>query len=348
MPRISVIIAAFNAERYIAQCIKSVEAQSIIDQLEIIVVNDGSIDNTATIVANLNNKYNNIRLINRNENMGLIYSRYEGFQQSCGNYIYFMDADDILSPDAMSELLTTAQHNNSDITVMGFYLWLPKINWKIRFYTPSQKISRVSDDNDILQFLINSLYGSNPLCNNLWNKLFRREIVTFQETPRIFLGEDSIISLPIYMNCKGISFTDYMGISWRAGGGSANWQSQKWEDYKRLFVYMEQKLSDIDNSNLNICAVKKIHAENAVVCLIENIAQQIAFRPFSKKKISDYIRKELSLQFWNEIRENLSSDNLTELIMPDKPQIIISEARKHLRQHWAYNYIIRPIASMHK
>lgn len=344
MPRISVIIAAFNAEQHITDCIKSIESQSIINDIEIIVVNDGSTDSTSSIVSNYTPKYNNIKFIDRKENLGTIYSRKEGFDHSSGNYIYFMDADDKLMPLAMENLLKTITQNNCDIAIMGGYLWLPLIKWKINYYIPSLRITDIPNHNQIKQYLINSLYGINPLCNNLWNKLFRRDIITFNDTPKIFLGDDAIISLPIYMNCHSFAYTDYMGILWRAGGSSTNWQSQKWDDYKDLYRYMENQLFLLYDKEIDISNVKKIHAENAITNFIENISQRITFKPLRKKRTIEYIEQELSTPFWNEIRDQLSTE-LTPLL---EPHNMLNAAKKHIRKHWIYNYIIRPIASLHK
>ncbi|MBN1596005.1 glycosyltransferase family 2 protein [candidate division FCPU426 bacterium] len=95
MPEISVIICAYNAERDVGNAISSILAQTFQD-VEIIVVNDGSTDRTAAMVGEMAAK--NIRLINHPRNLGTACSRNTGVQSACGKYVAFLDADDIAYP----------------------------------------------------------------------------------------------------------------------------------------------------------------------------------------------------------------------------------------------------------
>ncbi len=89
--KISVIIPAFNGEKYIAQCIENVLYQTY-KEIEIIVVNDGSTDRTAEIAA----RWPEVKLINQ-ENQGLSVARNSGMEVATGDYIHFMDADDLIN-----------------------------------------------------------------------------------------------------------------------------------------------------------------------------------------------------------------------------------------------------------
>jgi glycosyltransferase involved in cell wall biosynthesis len=96
---VSVIIPVYNGERYIARCIRSAMNQSLSKDLyEIIVINDGSTDNTAEVL-----KYvgNHIELINLKNNMGIAFARNEGIKASRGRYILNLDADDYIDRDLL-------------------------------------------------------------------------------------------------------------------------------------------------------------------------------------------------------------------------------------------------------
>lgn len=101
---LSYVIPLYNCGEYIAKCLDSVLAQGLEqDEYEVIVVNDGSTDNSGEIVAQYCEKHNNIRLINK-ENGGVSSARNRGIDEACGEYVYFMDADDRLLPDGMKTL----------------------------------------------------------------------------------------------------------------------------------------------------------------------------------------------------------------------------------------------------
>lgn len=102
MPRFSIIIPAYNVEKYVEECIYSVVNQNYIDY-EILLINDGSTDETLAICEYLVKKYRTIRLFSK-ENEGLSETRNFGIREAVGEYLYFLDADDLLEADALSKI----------------------------------------------------------------------------------------------------------------------------------------------------------------------------------------------------------------------------------------------------
>lgn len=115
MPLVSVIIPAYNAEDYISQCLSSVLSQTLSD-IEVIVVDDGSTDRTASIVEELTHRDGRIRLI-RQENQCAGVARNKGMEVAEGKYLYFLDADDWIEPDSLEKLCSPAESLGSDIVV---------------------------------------------------------------------------------------------------------------------------------------------------------------------------------------------------------------------------------------
>lgn len=107
---ISIIIPAYNASAYIAECLRSIVAQSISDK-EVIVVDDGSTDTTAAIVRK---QFPEVKLISR-ENGGLSAARNTGLDNASGEWVTFVDADDMLLPDALTTLLGYAESTGADV-----------------------------------------------------------------------------------------------------------------------------------------------------------------------------------------------------------------------------------------
>lgn len=101
---LSIVIPLYNTEKYIEDCILSIVDNNVDKSLyEVIVVNDGSTDLSPMIVAGLCKKFGNIRLI-RQENQGVSSARMNGVKRACGKYIWFIDSDDWLEPDALTDL----------------------------------------------------------------------------------------------------------------------------------------------------------------------------------------------------------------------------------------------------
>lgn len=118
---LSYVIPLYNCERYIATCLDSILAQGLeYDEYEVIVVNDGSTDNGAEIVARYCQKYENIRLINK-ENGGVSSARNRGIDEAQGEYVYFMDADDYLLPEGMKILRDEYLERYGHADVISFW-----------------------------------------------------------------------------------------------------------------------------------------------------------------------------------------------------------------------------------
>lgn len=125
-PLVSVIIPCYNSEEYISDCIESVLNQDY-PLIEIIVVDDGSTDNSINEVL----KFNNITLI-RQENSGACVARNKGIEQSNGKYIKFLDSDDILNANVINVQVRLAEKLNNNVIVYGNYHILKNGKKKIK------------------------------------------------------------------------------------------------------------------------------------------------------------------------------------------------------------------------
>ena len=117
---VSVITPVYNCERYIERCINSLLNQTC-KEIEIIMIDDGSRDNSAEIIKDYQKKYENIRYIYQ-ENSGPGVARNRAIRQAVGKYILFVDSDDYVSEDYIEELVETAEKNESELVITGYTL----------------------------------------------------------------------------------------------------------------------------------------------------------------------------------------------------------------------------------
>jgi len=115
MFKISVIIPVYNVEKYLEKCLNSLLNQSL-KNIEIIIINDGSTDNSQKIIDNYQKKYENIVAI-KDTNHGQGYARNKGIQISNSKYIMFLDSDDTLEENILEIMYNTIEKNKSDIVV---------------------------------------------------------------------------------------------------------------------------------------------------------------------------------------------------------------------------------------
>lgn len=132
---LSVIVAAYNVEKYIEKCINSLVNQTY-KNLEILVVNDGSTDNTKEIMEKYEKEYKNLKLLNK-ENGGLSSARNYGINHSKGEYITFVDGDDYIDEKMYDEMLNIMIREDSDMCVCNFRkiysnkIKIPKLNYTL-------------------------------------------------------------------------------------------------------------------------------------------------------------------------------------------------------------------------
>ena len=113
---VSIIVPVYNAEKYLQECIDSLINQTKKD-IEIILVNDGSTDGSRNIIERNCKKYDNITFIDQ-ENKGVCVARNKGIEAAKGEYIGWLDSDDMLKPQAIERLYKTMKEKNADY---GYY-----------------------------------------------------------------------------------------------------------------------------------------------------------------------------------------------------------------------------------
>ena len=134
---VSIIIPAYNSEKFIKRCLDSVINQ-IYKNLEIIVIDDASKDNTKQIIKEYAEKDNRIRPFYSSENKGVSFSRNIGLKASTGEYIMFVDSDDELTKDAVRRMIDIAVKYNSDYVDSYEIVKYTKRNNKVCMFTESK------------------------------------------------------------------------------------------------------------------------------------------------------------------------------------------------------------------
>lgn len=180
---ISLIIPAYNSQRQIENCIASILAQTYQD-FEVLIINDGSTDNTANIINQLSKKDNRIKLINI-DNSGPAKAREIGILSTSINsdYIFFCDADDELCHDALEKAINAS--NGSDLTILGYTL-VNTDGSTNNFYEPDGCYSI-----DTFGQVFSNLYKAN-LLNQVWGKLYKTSFIKNNSIsfPNYRWGED--------------------------------------------------------------------------------------------------------------------------------------------------------------
>lgn len=168
---ISVIIAAYNIEAYLPRCLDSVLQQSYQD-LEIIVVDDGSIDSTGKICDQYAEKDSRIHVIHQ-QNQGLSGARNAGLAIASGDYIGYVDGDDWIEPDMYGAMLAACEEEDAQIAVCAYSKITKEKNIEPIEFSGRRYVLTRQEALDIYICDNKSFH----IYNSVWSKLFRKDLV---------------------------------------------------------------------------------------------------------------------------------------------------------------------------
>ena len=208
-PEVSIIAIGYNEEKHIIRCLESLAAQDA-GNVEILFVDDGSTDGTAEKALAFAKTDDRVRVIRQPRNMGMAAARYAGFLAGRGAWITFVDADDRLTPDAVSFALACAKENAYDVVEFGMELVPDEDNPPDdeRFRSLVKRFQ--SEDRTYLQctprVLLNAGLRTREITWNLVHKLYRREILekayAFYRNEYVNDTEDMLISFGVFCHAK--------------------------------------------------------------------------------------------------------------------------------------------------
>ena len=200
--KVSIIVPAYNAEKYIDSCINKLLKQTY-KNIEIVVVNDGSKDNTKEQLDKISNK--NVKIINLDINSGAYYARRTGIKNATGDYIMFVDSDDYIDNNTVEELVNIIKDYNADIIKFRLIKEPSKKESPILFN--GQKKPYLIENEHNLE-LINELLTTINL-NNLATMIIKKELLKNGDIDRRFnMGEDFIQACYAYTLAQRIVFID--------------------------------------------------------------------------------------------------------------------------------------------
>lgn len=206
---ISVIVPVYNVEKYLDECVESIVNQTY-KNLEIILVDDGSTDNSGKICDELAKKDNRIHVIHK-ENGGLSDARNVGIDVSTGDYIQFIDSDDYIEHDMIEFLVSNIIKYNADISICSNYIFdeeecINQSTGEVCLYNRLEILQEVLLDEKIRCYA--------------WNKLFRKELFKEIRFPKGKILEDILTIPKLFEKANTVIFNDVAKYYYRQREGS--------------------------------------------------------------------------------------------------------------------------------
>ena len=350
-PAISIVVPIYNQEKYIEKCITSVIGQGFKD-IELILVNDGSTDNSLSICQHYANNDNRIVIINK-ENEGVTKARKDGFLHATGKYVSFIDSDDYFAPHALETLYKIASDHNADLVIGNHDRVYDKKGIIKQGAKPFSITTEELLDNNMFLTRILGLKDSgreNSWGTYMWGRLIRLDVVRnayaenadvlFPSYTKSALIEDMAFDLAISPYLDKVWLTNKVVLHYRYGGatsrdfpivrcGGSYFDSR----YDSCVKYNYNEL--LYNVFVHYCACLsldvrfQIHFKNNYDSILNFICDE-----FKTRKIVSWIRNSNINYQLSDFQKAVVNNNPTEIIE------LCSEKDKSMRTHYLMKELI--------
>lgn len=278
---VSIIIPVYQVEKYLEKCLESVINQTY-KKIEVILIDDGSKDNSGKICDEYAQKDKRIIVIHKN-NEGVSKARNVGIECAKGTYITFVDSDDFIHKDYIEKLYELCKHNNADLSICG----TKNILENEKVVKKSRKYKKNLDKEDGMKELLNEKYYTCVI----WAKMYKKELlknIRFNEKTKI--AEDLEVLYKVLDKCKKISINTFENLYYyriRDDSATVNKYNSDWENEinicEEIIKFVEKKYPNVVNYaikryvRINVTCISKVlkydkNIEQAI-CLRKNIVK---------------------------------------------------------------------------
>lgn len=287
---VSIIVPVYNVEKYIYRCLESVANQSY-QKLECIIVNDCTPDSSSIIAKEFVEQYDGnitFKLVEHDHNQGLSAARNTGIRQSSGEYIYFLDSDDAIPTNAISDLVKTAESNDYPEIIMGYTQGIDANGKNVEVTTIRPQVKSFTSNEELFNAYLNGEYYV-IACN----KLIRRDI--FDEHKTFFCEgithEDVLWSFEIATYAQKVADFDAVTYYYYLGDSNSISRSKLSEKRVRDSFYILSKKAEYIGHSCDDKALA-VHIKNDARTMIYALVKQ----KFSLEFIRECIGKVNNLE----------------------------------------------------
>ena len=250
MEKISVILPIYNMEAHLETCIQSLLKQTH-QNLEIILVNDGSKDNSLAFCQEYATKDSRIVVIDK-PNEGVAIARNTGMKAATGEYIAFVDPDDWVEPNIYESLLEQLKKWEAPVCLCNFYKDTKRRSQAKRFDFKDE----VLEGNEIIEKLVNDMIGMSDLLpkytmimGSVWRGLYKRAFIEenkLEFIPKLTIMEDLVFMVQVLLKCQKVAIDKGLWYHYVQHSQSAlhSYNHQLWEDQLVVYENLEKSLRE--------------------------------------------------------------------------------------------------------
>ena len=326
---VSIIVPVYNAEKYLGRCLESIINQTY-SNLEIILINDGSKDNSKKICEDYAKRDSRIIVISQ-ENKGSSRTRNTGIEKAKGDYIFFCDSDDVVDKNAIFELMYNRELYDSELVMCGIKEIFCKNNNVTKIKDLVYKRELLLSKNDILKemYPFIDVGGFHSQCNKLYKaEIIKTNNLLFNENLKI--GEDFCFNINYINFCNSISFVwkplyyYYIGENYLS-----NIYNEKYLEERKQMLKTLSKFYQENNLDMKVIKFQQIKATFSYFTKLFNKNCNLTYQE-KLKKVEENLNISIDLKEANGIYQKVlvliwNTKNARLILFSSKCMYIISK-----------------------
>lgn len=304
MDLISVIVPIYNVEKYLRQCLDSLLAQTY-QNIEVIMVDDGSPDNCGAICDEYSEKYSNFIAVHK-ENAGLGMARNTGLENAHGQYVIFVDSDDYISDSLIEELYKKLKLYQVDVCISGFKCTV-KGHRNVQYESECYLGERAKTE------LLPRMLGSLPdkkdsiemsVCGVIYNMEPIRKYKVRFPSERELISEDLIFNIDYMQHANGSYLSSIVGYFYHINTSSLtrSYRPDRFEKVKFFYLEVARRLAEFHYDSITMQRNKRMFFVNVKGCISQECNPQNDFG--LKQRLSnirlickDYVLREVIREY---------------------------------------------------
>lgn len=307
MIKYSFIVPVYNTEKYLKKCLDYLVKQTLKD-FEIIIVNDGSTDNSSQIINKYQEKYSNIKLIEQ-KNQGLSMARNNSVKKALGEYLIFIDSDDYVEPD----LLKRIDENIEDVDVLRFQIYEEDESYKNKVKVEEVPFDMV-DGKTAIKLITNYKYVEPAWCYVYRKEYYIKNKFNFKKG--VYHEDFGLIPYVIYKAGK-VKSIDYAGYHYVTRNGSIMNNTSYDKTIKKAYDMLEQ-YKDLRSK----VEIRKENHDNYFLSYVANCAI-VKTKTLKGKERKEYVEELKEIKAYNDILVNSFVRKIKKVLLKISPNLYL-------------------------
>lgn len=220
-PRVSIIVPVYNAEKFLTDCLRTIAGQTMAD-FEVLLVDDGSTDGSLGVCRRFASADSRFKVLEQ-ENAGAAAARNYALDEACGEWLMFIDSDDLITADYAERLLVAAESAGCDIALGGYGAFRGDAT-VFEFVGPSSWETSMTPAYALAKILYQDGLDIAP-----WGKLFRRELFDGVRFPKLRSSEDLGTIYKPFLKARSVALLKDSGYRYRLVSGSLSYSDYEVE-----------------------------------------------------------------------------------------------------------------------